>query len=300
MSRIEKTVFISYRRTNIYGALAVYKDLTQHGFDVFIDYQGIASGSFESVILENIRARAHFLVLLTPSALEHCDDPKDWLRREVETATECRRNVIPIMMDGFDFGEPSTASRLTGTLASLKEYNGLRAYAEYFDAAMNKLRSQFLNVALESISHPASLSAPALQAAKTQQAAASAAPTVGEEVLTAQAWFERGFNATDPHEKIRCYTEAIHLKPDYAEAYNNRGNARRDKGNLDGALQDYSEALRFKPDYATAYNNRGITRRDKGNLDGALQDYSEALRFKPDYATAYNNRGITRRDKGDL
>jgi hypothetical protein len=43
---------------------------------VFIDYSGIASGDFEQVILENINARAHFLVLLTPSALERCGDPQ--------------------------------------------------------------------------------------------------------------------------------------------------------------------------------------------------------------------------------
>ena len=65
MSRIEKTVFISYRRTNIPWALAVFQDLKQHGYDAFFDFQGIASGDFERVILENIRARAHFLVLLT-------------------------------------------------------------------------------------------------------------------------------------------------------------------------------------------------------------------------------------------
>jgi hypothetical protein len=34
---------------------------------VFIDFSGIDSGDFESVILGNITARAHFLVLLTPS-----------------------------------------------------------------------------------------------------------------------------------------------------------------------------------------------------------------------------------------
>jgi hypothetical protein len=70
MGRIEKTVFISYRRTNVPWALAIYQDLTSHGYDVFFDYAGIASGDFERVILENISGRAHFLVLLTPSALE--------------------------------------------------------------------------------------------------------------------------------------------------------------------------------------------------------------------------------------
>ncbi|MGI8959400.1 MAG: toll/interleukin-1 receptor domain-containing protein [Bryobacteraceae bacterium] len=80
MERIEKTVFISYRRTNASWALAIFQDLRYHGYDVFFDFNGIASGDFERNILQNIGARAHFLVLLTPSALERCGDPEDWLR----------------------------------------------------------------------------------------------------------------------------------------------------------------------------------------------------------------------------
>jgi len=114
MERIEKTVFISYRRTNIPWALAIFQNLTQYGYDVFFDYNGIASGDFEGVILGNITARAHFLVLLTPSALEHCGEPADWLRREIETALGSRRNIVPLMLEGFDFGSPKIASQLTG------------------------------------------------------------------------------------------------------------------------------------------------------------------------------------------
>ena len=69
MERVEKTVFLSYRRTNVPWALAIFQNLTQHGFDVFFDFTGIASGNFEQVILGNITARAHFLALLTPPAL---------------------------------------------------------------------------------------------------------------------------------------------------------------------------------------------------------------------------------------
>ena len=36
MARIEKTVFISYRRTNGPWALAIYQALTNQGFDVFL------------------------------------------------------------------------------------------------------------------------------------------------------------------------------------------------------------------------------------------------------------------------
>ena len=43
MARIEKTVFVSYRRTDESWGLAIFQDLTQHGYDVFIDYDGIAA-----------------------------------------------------------------------------------------------------------------------------------------------------------------------------------------------------------------------------------------------------------------
>jgi tetratricopeptide (TPR) repeat protein len=230
--------------------------------------------------------------LLTPSALEHCDDPADWLRREIDPALANQRNTVPLMLEGFDFGTPKIANQLTGKLAALKDYNGLSIPPEYFDEAMERLRRQYLNVPLTAVLHPPSLFA--RQAATEQKAAAEAAPTVQEKELTAQQWFERGFAAADVDEKLRLYTEAIRLKPDYADAFNNRGLARQDKGDLDGALQDYNEAIRLKPDHAYALMGRGNVRSAKGDLDSALQDYTEAIRLKPDYAEAFKSRRLAR------
>jgi tetratricopeptide (TPR) repeat protein len=143
---------------------------------------------------------------------------------------------------------------------------------------MGRLRNKFLNVPLSAVLHPASPAAQ--QAVQQQKAAAEAAPAVQKEELTAQQWFERGFSATDPDETIRSYTEAIRLKPDYAEAFNNRGNARRDKGDLGGAIEDYSEAIRLKPDFAQAFNNRGVARGDKGDVEEAAEDFKEAERLQ--------------------
>jgi hypothetical protein len=56
-SGLEKTVFISYRRIAVPWAQSIFQDLTHHGFDVFFDFQGLASGDFEEIIFENIRAR---------------------------------------------------------------------------------------------------------------------------------------------------------------------------------------------------------------------------------------------------
>ncbi len=84
-----------------------------------------------------------------------------------------------------------------------------------------------------------------------------------KEELSAEQWFERGFGAIDSGEEIRCYTEAIRLKPNFAEAYTNRGNARRAKVDLDGALTDYAEAIRLEPDFAKPYHNRAMVLRSK-------------------------------------
>jgi hypothetical protein len=110
--------------------------------------------------LENIRARAHFLVLLTPTALERCHDPEDWMRREIEAALDNRRNIVPLMVAGFDFGAPVIAGSLTGKLAALTKYNGLEIpKARYFSAEMERLRTRFLNVPVDAVLHPASDSA---------------------------------------------------------------------------------------------------------------------------------------------
>jgi hypothetical protein len=193
MNRIEKTVFISYRRTNVPWALNVFHHLTQHGYDAFFDFQGIASGDFERVILENIRARAHFPILLTPSALERCGDHGDWLRREIETALEARRNIVPLMLEGFDFTTPSIARQLTGQLSALKQYNALRVPADFFAEAMDRPREKYLNVPLEAVLHPAS--ALARRAAEAQQAAAGAAP---------RGWPKGADSAGMVRERIQC------------------------------------------------------------------------------------------------
>jgi tetratricopeptide (TPR) repeat protein len=298
MDRIEKTVFLSYRRTNFPWALAIFQSLTQHGYDVFFDYDGIASGDFEQVILGNITARAHFLVVLTPSALERCHEPGDWLRREIETALASRRNIVPLLLEHFNFGSPGIAHQLTGTLSALKNYNSIEVPQAYFNAAMELLRSRYLNVPLTAVLHPASLVAQG--AAIEQKAAANAAPQVTRTELTAQQWFERGFAATNLDEKMRCYSESIRLKPDLADAFFNRGNTRYDKDDLDGAIRDYDEVIRLKPEYGDAFINRGAARKLKGDLEGALRDYNDAIRLKPDDSDALNNRGIARSDKGDF
>jgi len=95
------------------------------------------------------------------------------------------------------------------------------------------------------------------------------------------------------------FTEAIRLNPKYVNAYNNRGNVRKDLGDLQGALADYTAAIELDPRCLGAYNNRGNIRQTRGDLAGALADYTAAIELDPASATAHNNRGNLRRMQGD-
>ena len=156
MARPEKTVFISYRRKDIAWALAVYQYLADKKYDVFFDYTSISSGDFEQIIASNIKARAHFVLILTPDALDSTSNPEDWLRREIETAIDEKRNIIPLFFDGFTFSSPAVTERLTGKLANISRYNGLDIPSGYFPEAMERLRTRYLNVPLDAVIHPVS------------------------------------------------------------------------------------------------------------------------------------------------
>ena len=101
-------------------------------------------------------------------------------------------------------------------------------------------------------------------------------------------------------EALSKFNQALQLKPDFAEAYNNRGNALRQLGRQQEALDSFDKALQLKPDFAEAYNNRGLALRELGRMQEALDSYDKALQFNPRYTETHNNRGITLWDMGRL
>jgi Flp pilus assembly protein TadD len=54
-------------------------------------------------------------------------------------------------------------------------------------------------------------------------------------------------------------------------------------------VAEFQEAIRLKPDYADAYNNLGVILLNQGRIDEAIKQLQEAIRLKPDYADAQNN-----------
>ena len=94
-------------------------------------------------------------------------------------------------------------------------------------------------------------------------------------------------------EAIGHYEQALHLKPDLANAHYNLGIALAGQGRLQEAIGHYEQALRFKPDDAEAHNNLGNALDELDRPQEAVGQYEQALRIQPDYAEAHYNLGVT-------
>lgn len=120
---------------------------------------------------------------------------------------------------------------------------------------------------------------------------------------TAQLYYNRGllyYNRNDNKSAIEDYNEAILLKPNFAEAFNSRGNSMKELGKNEDAIQDYNTAILFKPDLALAFNNRGVVKHNMGFCNDAIKDYTEAIRLMANYAEAFCNRGFAKFELGDI
>jgi tetratricopeptide (TPR) repeat protein len=80
-------------------------------------------------------------------------------------------------------------------------------------------------------------------------------------------------------EAISAYDMALRLKPDYAEAYYNRGTAKTLIGDYETAIADFDEAIRLNPEFVEAHYNRSQTKVSLSQIEGARYDLEIALKL---------------------
>jgi tetratricopeptide (TPR) repeat protein len=103
--------------------------------------------------------------------------------------------------------------------------------------------------------------------------------------------FTQAFSEKNYTKVIELCTQAIEINPKDAEAYNNRGLAKRHIGDFFAAIQDYDKAVEIDPKYADAYCNRGNARAHLEDYDLAIQDYDMAIKNNSQDARFYQCRG---------
>jgi len=83
---------------------------------------------------------------------------------------------------------------------------------------------------------------------------------------------------------VKNFKNALDLKPDMKEAYNNLGYCYRKLGDLDNSLKAYTNALRLDPDFAQAREYLGETYLALKNLDKAKEQLNYLTELKSPYA----------------
>lgn len=138
-------IFISYRREGGYAmARLLYECFKNAGLSVFLDLEELRAGPFNDKLYEAIDSCENFVLVLPPDSLDRCVHQNDWLRLEIEHAIRQKKNVIPVMMEGFTFPED-----LPPSIQVLPFFNGVQSSREYFDATIKKLISMLRGVKLD-------------------------------------------------------------------------------------------------------------------------------------------------------
>lgn len=149
MSEPELNVFLSYRRKDSSG-YAGWLDLAlKHAYpaaEVFRDVEGIDGGTrFRDEIEREIKRCKVFLCMIGPiwttikkqgSDTPRLLDPKDLVRREVETAIRLKRRVFPVLVQGAPMPDEDD---LPDELHELTEMNAVRMDDQSWNSDLQEL-----------------------------------------------------------------------------------------------------------------------------------------------------------------
>lgn len=128
-------VFVSYRRDGGEAlACLISERLKQREYSVFYDVESLRSGKFNEKIFQVIDNCTDVIVVLPENGLDRCKNDADWVRKEVAYAINAKKNIIPIMMRNFEFPKD-----LPEDIDELRNFNGISANMEYFEASFSKL-----------------------------------------------------------------------------------------------------------------------------------------------------------------
>ena len=128
-------VFISYRRDGgAAEARLIQSALQSRNVRAFLDVTELGRGYFDDALLRSIEQTPNFVVILSPHALDRAESDEDWLRKEIAHALKSERNVVPLIMPGFQF-----PPKLPRDLKNLPRHQGMDYSHLYFDAMMQKL-----------------------------------------------------------------------------------------------------------------------------------------------------------------
>jgi hypothetical protein len=128
-------VFVSYCRDDGATVARLLVDkLTAEGYRVFLDVEELGSGSWSQELEARIHECPDFVIVLTAAYISRLRSPNSVIHREVATALQVGRNVVPVLLETMP-----PADQLPAAVAALPDANGIRFVHEYISAVVTKL-----------------------------------------------------------------------------------------------------------------------------------------------------------------
>jgi len=109
-----------------------------------------------------------------------------------------------------------------------------------------------------------------------------------------QAWYNRGIILDGLgiyEEAITSYNQAVAIKPDSYQVWYNLGNTLYDLERYKEAIASYDKAIEIKPDDHEAWYNLGLALYNLGRYEEEIASYDKAIEIKPDDHQVWDNRG---------
>lgn len=95
------------------------------------------------------------------------------------------------------------------------------------------------------------------------------------------------------HDSITLWNDVIAKYPSAVIAWDNRGSAKFEIGDQQGAIEDYTQAIVLLPHQASLYNNRGAVYLNLDQYEQASKDLNHAIALNPYYFKAWYNLALT-------
>jgi hypothetical protein len=135
--------FISYRRETGSDLASLLQIQLENSFhkQIFLDVKELQVGNFDEALLHRIEETPNFILILSKSSLDRCEDKSDWLKREIMHAIKTGRNIIPVLTDVFTFPSDELWAKLPQGMRILESINGIKYSHIYQDSAIGKIAS---------------------------------------------------------------------------------------------------------------------------------------------------------------
>lgn len=263
-------VFLSYAHEDLDKVRKVYAGLKNRRVNVWFDKENLKKGRWKPQIMKAISRSRDFVICLSNTALKKMSGEEPGFQdEELQTAWEFAREqdekkfaIIPVRLEDCGRGD--------------LRLSGWRQY-DLFEDWEGVLDTLAVNLGGNSLSD------------------ASAIDERTEEEKMIESMMGKGatFWYSGEYDRALSLFEAvISIKPDYNEAWNNKGGALVNLNRPDEALKAFHKAIEIKPDDHVAWYNKGVTLDSSNRPYEALESYNKVLEINPDDHKVLNNKGV--------